>query len=63
MPSLDGHSLNEEIKKLRKEVHEELATHRKLFSDLFGYMSKLQEKEVKSYKKKAAKAKKEVANA
>ena len=70
MPSLDGYSLNEEIKKLRKEVFQELIKQRETFSELFqhmqrvdvklndyqAYISKLEQKPKKE--KKDAKSKK-----
>jgi len=65
MPSLDGYSLNEEIKKLRKEVFEELANQREAFREIFGYLANLQKKEEKkpepkpkAKEKKDAKSKK-----
>ena len=39
MPSLDGYSLNEEIKKLRTEVFEELSSLRESFRELYGYIA------------------------
>tara|TARA_R110002096_G_scaffold20939_2_gene68410 strand:- start:1308 stop:1508 length:201 start_codon:yes stop_codon:yes gene_type:complete len=48
MPSLDGHSLNEEIKKLREEVFTELVTMRESFRELYAYIAK---QEVKVEKK------------
>ena len=53
MPSLDGHSLNEEIKKLREDVFGELVTMRESFRELYAYIAK---QEVK-VEKKAKKAK------
>ena len=56
MPSLDGYSLSEEIKKLRKEVFDELALSRDAFSELYQYIlrfeNQLKEKPVKTKKKK-----------
>ena len=40
MPSLDGYSLNEEIKKLREEVFKELTQQREAFTELYKYLSK-----------------------
>ena len=59
MPSLDGYSLNEEIKKLRQEVFEELAKQREAFTELYGYLSKLENSSKQPKKeKKNAKSKK-----
>ena len=59
MPSLDGHSLNEEIMKLRTEVFTELQKSREAFSELYHYMLKfekaLSEKPKEKTKKKGAK--------
>ena len=54
MPSLDGHSLNEEIKKLREEVFGELVTMRESFRELYAYIAKQEAKD----EKKTQKAKK-----
>ena len=62
MPSLDGYSLNEEIKKLRKEVFEELAKQREAFTELYGYLSKMEQSKPKA-KTTKKKTKQEVANA
>ena len=43
MPSLDGYSLNEEIKKLRQEVFEELTKQREAFSELYKFLSKMEQ--------------------
>ena len=63
MPSLDGYSLNEEIKKLRQEVFEELATQREAFSELYKFLSKMEQKEPKKTSSKKKTIKKEVASA
>jgi len=65
MPSLDGHSLNEEIKKLREEVFEELAKQREAFSELYGFLAKMEQKgsEPKKTKSKKKTIEKEIANA
>ena len=63
MPSLDGYSLNEEIKKLRKEVFEELAKQREAFSELYKFLSKMEQKEPKKTSSKKKTVKKEVASA
>ena len=63
MPSLDGYSLNEEIKKLRKEVFEELTKQREAFAELYSYLSKLEKEKAKSTINKKKTVKKEVANA
>lgn len=47
MPSLDGYSLNEEIKKLRKDVYAELSSMRKSFQELYGYIAKKESKVAK----------------
>tara|TARA_R110002020_G_scaffold385579_3_gene596490 strand:- start:1293 stop:1484 length:192 start_codon:yes stop_codon:yes gene_type:complete len=57
MPSLDGHSLNEEIKKLREEVFTELVTMRESFRELYAYIAK-QEATVEKKTKKAKKPEK-----
>tara|TARA_R110002012_G_scaffold274032_2_gene460199 strand:- start:287 stop:478 length:192 start_codon:yes stop_codon:yes gene_type:complete len=57
MPSLDGHSLNEEIKKLREEVFTELVTMRESFRELYAYIAK-QEATVEKKTKKAKKSEK-----
>ena len=57
MPSLDGYSLSEEIKKLRKEVFEELSLSRDAFSELYQYILKIDEK-MKGLEKKPEKTKK-----
>jgi hypothetical protein len=44
MPSLDGHSLNEEIKKLRKEIFEELTSMREAFRELYQYLDNIDKK-------------------
>ncbi|QDP62272.1 MAG: hypothetical protein GOVbin2066_39 [Prokaryotic dsDNA virus sp.] len=62
MPSLDGYSLNEEIKKLRKEIFEELASQREAFRELYGYLAAMQKKEKAESEKKAA-IRKETKNA
>ena len=41
MPSLDGYSLNEEIKKLRKDLYEELHRVRTEFVELTKHCMKL----------------------
>ena len=54
MPSLDGHSLNEEIKKLREEIFTELLAMRESFRELYAYIAKQEttvEKETKKAKK------------
>ena len=67
MPSLDGYSLNEEIKKLRQETFEEMAKQREAFTELYKYMARLEEsvatmqEKPKPVKKKIVK--KEVASA
>ena len=66
MPSLDGYSLNEEIKKLRKEVFQELAKQREAFSELYRYLSRMEEDKKKEEAAKTTKKKfikKEVASA
>ena len=63
MPSLDGYSLNEEIKKLRKEVFEELTKQREAFSELYKFLSKMEQKEPKKATSKKKTIKKEVASA
>tara|TARA_R100001594_G_scaffold89391_1_gene123817 strand:+ start:2067 stop:2264 length:198 start_codon:yes stop_codon:yes gene_type:complete len=65
MPSLDGYSLNEEIKKLRQEVFEELTKQREAFSELYKFLSKMEQEVSKPKKTKSNKKtiKKEVANA
>jgi hypothetical protein len=69
MPSLDGYSLNEEIKKLRKDVFEELTKQREAFTELYKFLSKMEQKkaepkpEVKKTVSKKKTVKKEVANA
>jgi hypothetical protein len=54
MPSLDGHSLNEEIKKLREEIFTELLAMRESFRELYSYINKKES----SVEKKAEKTKK-----
>lgn len=67
MPSLDGYSLNEEIKKLRKETFEEMTKQREAFTELYKYMSRLEESVAKIQEKpkttKKKTVKKEVASA
>ena len=58
MPSLDGYSLNEEIKKLREEVFEELSSMRESFRELYGYIAKQESKVKEPEPKKASKPKK-----
>ena len=55
MPSLDGYSLNEEIKKVRAELKAELLELRNEFTDLYQWMKKADE--VKKGTKKSAKKK------
>ena len=50
MPSLDGYSLNEEIKKLRKEVFEEISQLREGIRDLYNYLVKIDDQQVKEVK-------------
>ena len=60
MPSLDGYSLNEEIKKLRVEVFEELTSMREAFRELYQYLDGMDKKQKESEcqaKKSAAKSK------
>jgi len=59
MPSLDGYSLNEEIKKLREDVYAELSSMRESFQELYGYIAKQESKVAKPKAKKAAQPKKE----
>jgi hypothetical protein len=67
MPSLDGYSLNEQIKRLRKDVFEELAKQREAFAELYSYISRFEKQrldaEKSASKKKKTVTKKEVANA
>ena len=59
MPSLDGYSLNEEIKKLRVEVFEELSSLRESFRELYSYIAKEEQgKVVEPKPKKVTKPKK-----
>jgi hypothetical protein len=62
MPSLDGYSLGEQIKKLRKEVFEELSISREAFSELYQYILKFDEK-IKVIEQKPEKVKKKKAKA
>ena len=58
MPSLDGYSLNEEIKKVKAELKAELLELRNEFTDLYQWMKKADEVKKgtkKSVKKKATK--------
>ena len=60
MPSLDGYSLNEEIKKLRSDVFEELTSMREAFRELYHYLDDIDKKQKESAcqaKKSAAKSK------
>ena len=59
MPSLDGYSLNEEIKKLREEVFTELTKSREAFTELYRYMMKFEN----MLSEKPKKEKKEAKNA
>ena len=43
MPSLDGYSLNEEIKRIRAELKTELLELRNEFTDLYNWMKKAEE--------------------
>jgi hypothetical protein len=54
MPSLDGYSLNEEIKALRKDVFTELTHIRKSFRELYSYIEHM-EKDLVSIKRKEVK--------
>jgi len=47
MPSLDGYSLNEEIKKLRKEVFAELLQMRESFREIYLYLDNFEKKQAK----------------
>ena len=63
MPSLDGYSLNEEIKKLREEVFKELTQQREAFTELYKYLSQLEKEKTKPKESKKKTIKKEVASA
>jgi|21_taG_2_1085346.scaffolds.fasta_scaffold00523_20 uncharacterized membrane protein len=54
MPSLDGYSLNEEIKKLRSDVFEELTSMREAFRELYHYLDNIEKKEKACQAKKSA---------
>jgi len=41
MPSLDGYSLNEEIKKLRAEMYTELSNLRESFREIYQYLDNI----------------------
>ena len=60
MPSLDGYSLNEEIKKLRDEVYNELIQMRESFREIYHYLDNIEKKQAAV---KAAPKKKEVKDA
>ena len=49
MASLDGYSLNEKIDRHHREVKEELAKMKVMFSELYGYIAKMES--VKTSKK------------
>tara|TARA_R110002096_G_scaffold153690_1_gene317651 strand:+ start:270 stop:458 length:189 start_codon:yes stop_codon:yes gene_type:complete len=55
MPSLDGHSLSQEIKKLREDVFSELSRSREAFSELYHYMLKFETMLSEKPEKKGAK--------
>ena len=57
MPSLDGYSLNEEIKKLRDEVYNELIQMRESFREIYHYLDNMEKQQAAV---KAAPKKKEV---
>ena len=63
MPSLDGYSLNEEIKKLREEVFKELTQQREAFTELYKYLSQPEKEKTKPKESKKKTIKKEVASA
>ena len=52
MASLDGHSLNVKIDRLYKETQEELAKMKVMFSELYGYIAKMES--VKTSKKEVS---------
>lgn len=55
MPSLDGYSLNEEIKKVREELKTELLSLRNEFTDLYRFIKKSEEVVKPTAKKKVKK--------
>ena len=52
MASLDGHSLNVKIDRIHKETQEELAKMKVMFSELYGYIAKMES--VKTSKKEVS---------
>ena len=51
MASLDGHSLNVKIDRLYKETQEELAKMKVMFSELYGYIAKMESSKAPKAKK------------
>ena len=60
MPSLDGYSLNEEIKKVKAEVMDHILELKEQYTELYGYIHKLEKEKAKpAIKKSPAKKVKE----